>query len=345
MLDEQYNRETNVSLKSAHIFTGNANPDLANKIAGILKTPISKALVSRFSDGEINVSIGVNVRGHTAFVIQPTCSVGDYAGMSPNDSLMELLIMIDALRRSAVKEIIAVIPLYGYARQDRRPEYSRTPITSRLVAGMLETAGVDQVVTVDIHSTQQQGFFTVPMINISASPEIISDVWKVNGKNNQRLVVVSPDVGGVARARYIAKRLNNADLAIVDKRREKANESKVMNVIGDVEGAHCVMIDDMIDTAGTLCGAGQALKERGAASVSAYGTHAVLSGRAYENILESELDEVVVTDTIPLAKTEAAEKCLAAGKLRQISVATLISETMRRIRSKQSVSEIYEGAK
>lgn len=251
--------------------------------------------------------------------------------------------MIDALRRSAVKEIIAVIPYFGYARQDRRPEYTRTPITSRLVAGMLEAAGVDQVITVDIHSTQQQGFFTKPMINISASPEIISDVWKVNGRRNQRLVVVSPDVGGVARARYIAKRLNNADLAIVDKRRERANESKVMNIIGNVADAHCVMIDDMIDTAGTLCGAGKALKGAGAASVSAYGTHAVFSGSAYENILASEIDEVVVTDTIPLADTRIAYKCIQEGKLRQITVATLIAETIKRIRAKQSVSEIYEG--
>jgi ribose-phosphate pyrophosphokinase len=322
-------------MKSTHIFTGNANKELAGRIAGILKTPIGDATVSTFSDGEIQCEIGVNVRGHTAFVIQPTCQ-------PTNDHLMELLIMIDALRRSAVKEIIAIIPYFGYARQDRRPEYSRTPITSRLVAGMLEEAGVDQVVTVDIHSTQQQGFFTKPMINISASPEIISDVWKVNGRRNQRLVVVSPDVGGVARARYIAKRLNNADLAIVDKRRERANESKVMNIIGDVEGAHCVMIDDMIDTAGTLCGAGKALKENGAASVSAYGTHAVLSGPAYENILASDLDEVVVTDTIPLSDSLIAYECQKEEKLRQISVATLIAETMSRIRSKQSISEIYE---
>jgi len=336
MINEQLEWEQEVNMKSAHIFTGNANPELAGRISGILKTPISEAKVATFSDGEIQVEIGVNVRGHTAFVIQPTCQ-------PTNDNLMEMLIMIDALRRSAIKEIIAVIPYYGYARQDRRPEYSRTPITSRLVAGMLEAAGVDQVVTVDIHSTQQQGFFTKPMINISASPEIISDVWKVNGRRNQRLVVVSPDVGGVARARYIAKRLNNADLAIVDKRRERANESKVMNIIGDVEGAHCVMIDDMIDTAGTLCGAGAALKEAGAASVSAYGTHAVLSGAAYENILASDLDEVVVTDTIPLSDSLVAFECQKEEKLRQISVATLIAETMRRIRSKQSVSEIYEG--
>lgn len=338
MINEQLEWETEVNMKSAHIFTGNANPELAGRISGILKTPISESKVDRFSDGEIQVEIGVNVRGHTAFIIQPTCAPA-------NDNLMELLIMIDALRRSAVKEIIAVIPCYGYARQDRRPEYSRTPITSRLIAGMLESAGVDQVVTVDIHSTQQQGFFSVPMINISASPEIISDVWKVNGRRNQRLVVVSPDVGGVARARYIAKRLNNADLAIVDKRREKANESKVMNIIGDVDNAHCVMIDDMIDTAGTLCGAGAALKEAGAASVSAYGTHAVLSGSAYENILASDLDEVVVTDTIPLSESLVAYECMKEGKLRQISVATIIAETMRRIRSKQSVSEIYEGSK
>ena len=326
-------------MKDTHIFTGNANPELAGRIAGILKTPISDATVGTFSDGEIQVEINVNVRGHHAFVIQPTCK-------PTNDNLMELMIMIDALRRSSVEEIIAVIPCYGYSRQDRRPEYSRTPITSRVVAGMLESVGVDQVITVDIHSTQQQGFFTVPLINISASPEIISDVWKANGRNGgKRLVVVSPDVGGVARARYIAKRLNNADLAIVDKRRERANESKVMNIIGDVEGAHCVMIDDMIDTAGTLCGAGAALKAEGAASVSAYATHAVFSGAAYDNILASEIDEVVVTDTIPLSESLVAYECQKEEKLRVLSVATLIAETMRRIRSKQSVSEIYEGRK
>ena len=323
-------------MKNANIFTGNANPDLANKVAGILRSPISPSIVDTFSDGEINIAVGVHVRGNTAFIIQPTCA-------PVNDNLMELLIMVDALRRSAIKEVVAVIPYYGYARQDRRHEYSRTPITSKLVAGMLETAGVDQVITVDIHSTQQQGFFSVPIINISASPEIISDVWKVNGQRNQRLVVVSPDIGGVARARYIAKRLNNADLVIVDKRRDKANESKVMNVIGDVTDAHCVMIDDMIDTAGTLCGAGRALKEHGAASVSAYGTHAVFSGNAYKNILESDLDEVVVTDTIPLSQCDEAVECVAAGKLRQISVASLIAETMRRVRSKESVSELYQG--
>jgi len=321
-------------MKDAHIFTGNSNPDLAGKISGILQMPIAKATVGTFSDGEIQVDIGVNVRGHTAFIIQPTCA-------PTNNNLMELLIITDALRRSAVDKIIAVIPYYGYARQDRRPEYSRTPITSRLVAGMLETAGVDQLITLDIHSTQQQGFFTIPMINVSASKEIIADVWKVNGKHNKRLVVVSPDVGGVARARYIAKRLNNADLAIVDKRREKAGESKVMNIIGDVSDAHCVMIDDMIDTAGTLCGAGAALKEAGASSVSAYGTHPVLSGPAYDNILNSQIDEFVVTDTIPLGTSDLAKQCIKEGKLRQVSIASLLAETMRRMHSKQSVSEQY----
>ncbi len=321
-------------MKEAHIFTGNSNPDLANKVAGILQMPLSSATVDTFSDGEIQVEINVNVRGHSVFIIQPTCQ-------PTNRHLMELLIMVDAIQRSAADTITAVIPYYGYARQDRRPEYSRTPITSRLVAGMLESAGVDQVITLDIHSTQQQGFFTIPMINVSASKEIISDVWKVNGKHNKRLVVVSPDVGGVARARYIAKRLNNADLAIVDKRREKANESKVMNIIGDVTDAHCVMVDDMIDTAGTLCGAGAALKEAGASSVSAYGTHPVLSGPAYENILNSQIDEFVVTDTIPIERGGTAGMCIAKDKLRQISIASLLAETMRRMHSKQSVSEQY----
>jgi ribose-phosphate pyrophosphokinase len=323
-------------MQNSHIFTGNSNPALAKAVAGILGVPISPATVSTFSDGETRVEIDVNVRGHHAFIIQPTNS-------PTNDNLMELLILSDALRRAAVKEIIAVVPYYGYSRQDRRPDYNRTPITSRLVASMMETAGIDQLVTVDLHSTQQQGFFTIPAINISASREIVADILNENTKIQQRLVVVSPDVGGVARARYIAKRLNNADLAIVDKRRDKANESKVMHIIGDVKDAHCVMIDDMIDTAGTLCGAGLALKQHGAASVSAYATHPVFSGDAYSNILDSELDEVVVTDTIPLSTSMLSQACVAQGVIRQLSTAPLIAEAITRIRTKGSISDIYNN--
>lgn len=322
-------------MKRTKIFTGNSNPALAQQIANNLKTPLSKATVGEFSDGEIEVIIEENVRGQVAVVIQSTSA-------PTNDNLMELLIVIDALRRSSVKTVIAVIPYYGYSRQDRQPEFTRSPITSRLVASMLETAGVDQVITVDIHSLQQQGFFTVPFTNVSASNEIIKDIKKTHQDiGDRRLVIVSPDVGGVARARYIAKRLNNADLAIIDKRREKANQSQVLNIIGNVEDAVCVMIDDMIDTAGTLSNAATALKDGGGAfSVFAYGTHAVLSGMATRNIRNSKLDQVIVTDTIELS-TEA-EILVVDGRLRQISVASVISETIKRIRSSKSVRQMYD---
>ena len=248
--------------------------------------------------------------------------------------------MVDALKRSAAGTITAIIPYYGYARQDRRPEYSRTPITSRLVAGMLESAGVDQVITLDIHSTQQQGFFTIPMINVSASKAIIADVWQVNGKHNKRLVVVSPDVGGVVRARAIAKRLDDADLAIIDKRRPGRNRSEVMNIIGDVQGRECVIMDDIVDTAGTLCQAALALKNKGAKRVVAYCTHPVLSGVALESIEASFLDEVVVTDTIPL--TPQAQNC---GKIRQLGLSKLLAETIRRVSNKGSVSSMFPERK
>lgn len=313
------------------VFSGNANPQLAHKIAHFLGTPLGKVDISQFSDGEVRAEINEHVRGHNIILIQPTCA-------PTNDNLMELLVMVDAFRRSAVKSITAVIPYYGYSRQDRRPDFTRTPITSRLVASMLETAGVDQVIVVDIHSGQQQGFFNIPVINISASPEIVGDVWRNHAFDPKKLIVVSPDTGGVVRARSVAKQLDNAELAIIDKRRPEANQSEVMHVIGDVEGRRCIIVDDMIDTAGTLCKGAAALKERGADYVAAYATHPVFSGSAYDNILNSEIDEVVVTDTIPLNIPEEA-----SHKIRQISVSALVSETIRRIRSKQSISEMYAG--
>lgn len=316
------------ALPQAKVFTGNANPVLAKRVAKKLGISLGKIEVDHFSDGEIRVEIGERVRGETIFIIQPTCS-------PTNTNLMELLIMVDAFRRSAVKKIIAVIPYYGYSRQDRRPDYTRTPITSRLVADMIQIAGVDQLLTVDIHSGQQQGFFTIPVINMSAAPEICGDIWRNYGYDKSSLVVVSPDTGGVVRARAVAKQLDDADLAIVDKRRPRANESQVMNIIGDVEGKTCVIIDDMIDTAGTLCKAASALKERGARKVVAYATHPVLSGSAYSNIENSELDEVVITDTIPI------DQFLTSTKIRQISVASLIAETMVRYHNGKSVSEMY----
>lgn len=314
---------------SAKIFTGNANPKLAKSIANILNAPLGKIEVEHFSDGEIRVEIDEPVRGNTVFIIQPTCAPA-------NDNFMELVTMADAFRRAAAKRIIAVIPYYGYARQDRRPELTRTPITSRLIADMIQVSGVDQVIIVDIHSGQQQGFFTIPITNISASPEITGDIWRQYGRDISNLVVVSPDTGGVTRARSIAKQLNDADLAIIDKRRPRANVSQVMNVIGDVEGKTCIIVDDMIDTAGTLCKAAQALKDRGAAKIVAYATHAVFSGPALSNIRESVLDEVVVTDTIPSNFVSDDGE-----KIRVLSVASLIAETMNRALIGQSISEMY----
>ena len=308
------------------VFSGNAHPQLARSIARYLRIPLAKAHVGRFSDGEFNVEILENIRGREVFIIQPTCPPA-------SENLMELLVMVDAARRASAARITAVVPYFGFARQDRRPRSSRVPITSKLVAKMFGTAGVDRVLTVDLHAEQIQGFFDIAVDNVYASPLLLSDVWKHKYEN---MVVVSPDVGGVVRARALAKRLGDADLVIIDKRRDKANQSEVMNLIGDVDGKNCVMIDDMVDTAGTLCHAADALKEHGAVSVAAYITHAVLSGPAVSRITASSLDEVVVTDTIPL--NAEAQACT---KIRQLSTAELLAETMRRISDDESVSSLY----
>ncbi len=308
------------------IFSGNANPKLAHDIARILHTPLAKIQVGRFSDGEILVEILENIRGRETFIIQSTCP-------PTAENLMELLVMVDAARRASAARITAVIPYFGYARQDRRPRAARVPITAKLVAKMIGVAGVDRVLTVDLHADQIQGFFDISVDNVYASPLLLGDVWK---QKYEDMVVVSPDVGGVIRARALAKRLDDADLVIIDKRRSKANQSEVMNIIGRVKGKNCVMIDDMVDTAGTLCHAASALKGKGAATVTAYITHPVLSGPAVSRISESELDEIVVTDTIPLS--EAAQAC---SKIRQLSTAELLAETMRRISDEESVSSLY----
>ena len=308
------------------VFSGNAHPQLAQDIARYLRIPLARAHVGRFSDGEINVEILENIRGRDAFIVQPTSPPSA-------ENLMELLVMVDAARRASAHRITAVIPYFGFARQDRRPRASRVPITAKLVAKMIATAGVDRVLTIDLHADQIQGFFDIAVDNVYASPILLADVWKQKYPN---MMVVSPDVGGVVRARALAKRLGDADLAIIDKRRAQANQSEVMNIIGEVEGMNCVMIDDMVDTAGTLCHAASALKEHGAASVAAYITHPVLSGPAVGRISESELDEIVVTDTIPL--NEEAQAC---GKIRQLSVAEMLAETMRRIADEESVSSLY----
>ena len=308
------------------VFTGNANPQLAHDIARYLQVPLGRANVGRFSDGEVTVELMENVRGRDVFVVQSTSPPA-------NDHLMELLVMVDACRRASAGRITAVMPYFGYARQDRRPRATRVAITAKVVANMLAGAGVHRVLTVDLHADQITGFFDIPVDNVYASPVLLGDVWKQKYPN---LVVVSPDVGGVVRARAIAKRLDDADLAIIDKRRPRANESEVMNIIGEVEGKSCVLVDDLVDTAGTLCHAAKALKEVGASRVVAYITHAVLSGPAVERIEGSELDELVCTDTIPLR--DAARK---SRKIRQLSVAGLLAETMRRIRDEESVSSLY----
>ncbi len=316
------------ALNNAKIFAGNANPQLAKDIAKALQSRLGKVEVEKFSDKEIRVEFDETVRMQSIFIIQPTCAPA-------NDNLMEFLIMADAVRRSAAAKVIGVVPYYGYARQDRRPGYTRTPVTSRLVADMIQVAGVHQLIIVDLHSEQQQGFFTIPVTNISAAPIIIGDIWRKYQRDINNIVIVSPDTGGVARARSIAKQVNDADLAIIDKRRPQANVSQVMNVIGDVEGRDCIIVDDMIDTAGTLAKAADALKEKGANSIIAYATHPVFSGTAYENIDNSVLDEVIVTDTIPLSTERSSDK------IRVISIASLLAETMRRIHTGKSVSEIY----
>jgi len=315
-----------VDLATTAVFTGNAHPQLARSIARCLGLPLARAQVGRFSDGEINVEILENIRGRETFIIQPTCPPA-------SENLMELLVMVDAAKRASAARITAVIPYFGFARQDRRPRSARVPITAKLVAKMIGTAGVDRVLTVDLHADQIQGFFDVAVDNVYASPLLLGDVWK---KKYEDMVVISPDVGGVVRARALAKRLGDADLVIIDKRRDKANQSEVMNIIGEVDGKNCVMIDDMVDTAGTLCHAADALKDNGAKSVVAYITHAVLSGPAVGRITKSSLDEVVVTDTIPL--NEEAQAC---SKIRQLSTAELLAETMRRISDDESVSSLY----
>ena len=308
------------------LFTGNANPELAKNIANKLNLPLGKISVDTFSDGEICVEVMENVRGKDVFIIQPTCT-------PCNDNLMELMVMIDAMHRASVRRVTAVVPYYGYSRQDRKPRSVRVPITAKVVANMLASVKLNRLLTVDLHADQIQGFFDLPIDNVYASPILLADVWQ---QRHNDLLVVSPDVGGVVRARALAKRLGDADLAIIDKRRPKANVSEVMNIIGDVEGKNCVLVDDLVDTAGTLCKAAAALKAHGAVSVSAYCTHPVLSGNALENITGSELDELVVTDTIPLS--EAAQQC---SQIRLVSVANMLAETIRRIHEEESVSEMY----
>ena len=317
---------SNVQSPDFMIFTGNANPVLAAEIAQHLNTQLGSANVGRFSDGEVTVEITQNVRARHVFVIQSTC-------VPTNDNLMELLIMVDALKRASAERISAVIPYFGYARQDRRPRSSRVPITAKVVANMLQTVGVDRVLTMDLHADQIQGFFDIPVDNIYASPVLLGDLRQ---KNYDDLLVVSPDVGGVVRARALAKQLG-CDMAIIDKRRPKANVSEVMHVIGDIEGRNCVIMDDMIDTAGTLVKAAEVLKERGAKHVYAYCTHPIFSGPAIERIAKGNaLDEVVVTNTIPLS--QAAQAC---SKIRQLSVAPLMAETIARIASGESVMSLF----
>lgn len=308
------------------VFAGNASMQLAQEIATHLKLSLGKAQIGQFSDGEIMVEVLENVRGRDVFLVQSTCA-------PTNDNLMELLVMADAMRRSSAARITAVVPYFGYARQDRRPRAARVPITAKLVANMLVGSGIDRLLTVDLHADQIQGFFDIPVDNVYASPVLLGDIWK---KKYEDLVVVSPDIGGVARARALAKQLDDADLAIIDKRRPRPNEAKVMNIIGHVEGRACVMIDDMVDTAGTMCLAAKALKDEGATKVVAYITHPVLSGPAIKNIEASVLDELVVTDTIPLRPD--AQGC---SRIRQLGIAGILAETMRRIADEESVSSLY----
>ena len=309
------------------IFSGNANPELAQRVASRLYLSLGKAHVGKFSDGEIAVELNENVRGKDVFVLQPTCA-------PTNDNLMELIVMIDALRRASASRITAVVPYFGYARQDRRVRSSRVPITAKVVADMMVTVGVNRVLTVDLHAEQIQGFFTCPVDNIYGSPVLNDDILACEYDN---LMVVSPDIGGVVRARAIAKQLNEADLAIIDKRRPRAGEAQVMNLIGEVQGRTCLLVDDMVDTAGTLCKAADALKEHGAAKVVAYCTHAVLSGNALENIRTSQLDELVVTDTIPLSA-----KAREISKIRQLTIAGLLAESMRRVANEESISALFQ---
>ncbi|MEH6516659.1 MAG: ribose-phosphate pyrophosphokinase [Halioglobus sp.] len=309
------------------VFTGNANPELAHKVASRLYLSIGKADVGKFSDGEVAVELNENVRGKDVFVLQSTCA-------PTNDSLMELIVMIDALRRASATRITAVVPYFGYARQDRRVRSARVPITAKVVADMMVAVGVDRVMTVDLHAEQIQGFFACPVDNIYGSPVLNDDIVACNYDN---LMVVSPDIGGVVRARAIAKQLNDADLAIIDKRRPQANEAQVMNLIGEVDGRTCLLVDDMVDTAGTLCKAADALKDRGAVKVVAYCTHAVLSGRALDNIRGSQLDELIVTDTIPLS-----DEAKAVDQIRQLTIADLLAESIRRVSNEESISALFD---
>ena len=308
------------------VFSGNANPELAEKVAARLGLPLGKALVTQFSDGEVRVEINEKVRGKDIFIIQSTCA-------PTNDNLMEIVLMADALKRASAERITACIPYFGYARQDRRPRSTRVAISARVVANMLESIGISRVIIMDVHAAQIQGFFDIPVDNIYASPILIKDI---HAKQYEDMIVVSPDVGGVVRARALAERLG-CDLSIIDKRRPRPNESEVMNLIGGVEGKNCIIMDDIVDTAGTLTKAAEALKERGAKTVAAYCTHPVLSGPAVERINASSLDELVVTDTIPLS--EAAKKC---SKIRQLSCDEVLAETLHRVSTGESVMNLFD---
>ncbi len=309
------------------IFGGNAHPTLTKTVAEHLRIPLGKADVSRFSDGEIAVEIQENVRGKDVFILQPTCA-------PTNDNLMEIMVMADALRRSSAARITAVIPYFGYARQDRRSRSARVPISAKVVADMLSIVGIDRMMTVDLHADQIQGFFDIPVDNIYGTPVLLADLKQ---KNYDNLMVVSPDVGGVVRARAMAKSLGDLELAIIDKRRAKANESQVMHIIGDVKDRDCVIVDDIVDTAGTLCKAAEALKDKGARRVVGYITHPVLSGPAIDNITHSSLDEIVVTDTIPLSTS-----AMACSKIRQVTIAPMLAESLRRINNEESISAMFD---
>jgi len=307
------------------VFTGNANPDLAKKIVAHLGMTLGDASVTQFSDGEIAVELNINVRGRDVFVVQPTCA-------PTNDNLMELIVIVDALRRASAGRITAVVPYFGYARQDRRVRSARVPITAKVVADMMVGVGVDRVLTVDLHAEQIQGFFDVPVDNVYGSPVLLEDIEQQQFEN---LIVVSPDIGGVVRARAVAKQLG-VDLAIIDKRRPQAGVAEVMNIIGDVSGRTCLLVDDMVDTAGTLCNAAKALKEHGAKRVIAYATHPVLSGKAVENLNNSVLDELVVTDSIPLR-----DEVKACAKVRQLTLSRMLAEAMRRLSNEESLSAMF----
>ena len=309
------------------LFAGNATPELAQKVAKRLYIELGDAVVGRFSDGEISVQINENVRGSDVFILQSTCA-------PTNDNLMELIVMVDALRRASAGRITAVIPYFGYARQDRRVRSARVPITAKVVADFLSSVGVDRVLTVDLHAEQIQGFFDVPVDNVFGSPVLLEDMKE---RDFEDVVVVSPDIGGVVRARAIAKLLNDTDLAIIDKRRPQANVSQVMHIIGDVEGRDCIIVDDMIDTGGTLCKAAEALKEHGAKRVFAYATHPILSGKAAENLRNSVIDEVIVTDSIPLS-----EELKALDIVKVLTLADMLAETIRRISNEESISAMFE---